>query len=210
MTRLAAIVLAAGASRRFGAENKLLIPFDGTPLVRRVVAEILNGPVSDVVVVTGCERAAVEGALANLPITIVHNGDWQAGLGSSIAAGVRALATGTDAAFIVPGDLPFLRTDLLRALAAKFEQQNLAPIVFAATREGEQRNPVLWPHRFFPKLSALTGHEGAKRLLRQWQSETRAVIVGDDAAFLDVDTQGDLDAARGRISSALPSSAPSR
>lgn len=204
MARLAAVVLAAGASNRFGAENKLLAPIGGTPLVRRVIAEILAGQIADVIVVTGCDRAAIERALADLPTTMAHNADWQAGLGSSIATGVRALASDTDAAFIVPADLPFLKSDLLKTLVCEFEQRQSRSIIYPATQAGEQRNPVLWPRRYFPKLCALTGHEGAKRLLRQCESETRAVIVANDAALRDVDTPADLDAARDQI--ANPSS----
>ena len=64
--------------------------------------------IADVVVVTGCEAARIEEALAGLSVRFVPNADWQTGIGSSIAAGVRALGDGVDGALIVPGDMPFL------------------------------------------------------------------------------------------------------
>jgi molybdenum cofactor cytidylyltransferase len=203
VAKIAAVVLAAGASSRFGTENKLLAPVADKPLVERVVREVLRGPVGEVVVVTGCQHAAVERALAELPVLVTHNADWQAGMGSSIAAGVRALEAGTDAAFIVPGDMPFLRADLLSTLAAALQDGGRTTIVYPATTEGEQRNPVLWPSRFFAQLCALTGREGAKRLLRQLQGDTHAVIVADATAFADIDTPADLESARAQTGGSL-------
>lgn len=198
MARIAAVVLAAGASSRFGTENKLLAPVAGKPLVERVVREILRAAVAEVVVVTGCQHDAVERALADLPLRVAHNADWQAGMGSSIATGVRALPTGTDAAFIVPGDMPYLGADLVATLAGVFEESASRPIVYPATAEGEQRNPVMWPSRFFAQLCALTGQEGAKRLLRQMQGDARAVVVADANAFADIDTPADLASVRAK------------
>jgi len=61
--------------------------------------------------------------------------------------------------------------------------------VFPAAPAGGQRNPVLWPRRFFPKLMFLSGAEGAKRLLRSVVSETISVTADDPAVFADVDTR---------------------
>ena len=68
--------------------------------------------------------------------------------------------------------------------------------MFPAAPAGGQRNPVLWPRRFFPKLMFLSGAEGAKRLLRSVVSETISVTADDPAVFADVDTSADLEAAR--------------
>jgi molybdenum cofactor cytidylyltransferase len=198
MARLAAIVLAAGASNRFGAENKLLAPIGGKPLVRGVAEAALAAGITDVVVVTGCEAARIEEALAGLSVRFVPNADWQTGMGSSIAAGARALGDGVDGAFIVPGDMPFLRPDMLRGLVSAFEQNERQAIVYPATPDGEQRNPVVWPRRFFAELTGLSGREGGKRLLQSRQSACVAVTMPDATAFADIDTREDLDAAVAR------------
>ncbi len=196
MTEVAAVLLAAGVSTRFGPENKLVAEFDGRPLVRAVADAILNSEIAEVVVVTGADAAPIERALEGLPVCFVHNARWQNGMGSSIAAGVSALGDTADAAFIVPGDMPLLTAGLLRRLIAAFERHNGAPIVYPATADGAQRNPVLWPRRQFPLLTALGGRGGAKTLLQRFASSCTAVKVPDDKVLADVDTVDDLAAAR--------------
>jgi molybdenum cofactor cytidylyltransferase len=193
MADLAAIVLAAGASRRFGAQNKLLVPIGDRPLVRRVVEEILKSGAAEVTVVTGCEAPLIESALEGLDVHCVHNETWQAGMGSSIACGVRALQSDYAGAFVVPADMPFLSASLFRELAATFQQHGAQNVIYPATATGEQRNPVLWPQRFFPNLAELSGQGGAKDLLRSMGAEAIAVRI-DEAFLADVDTPEELKA----------------
>jgi len=148
------------------------------------------------VVVTGCDRAAIETALAGLPVRFVHNEGWRAGMGSSIAAGVAALGEDVEAAFIVPGDMPRLTSGVFQKLATVFARAQRPMIVYPATPTGEQRNPVLWPRRYFPKLATLSGPDGAKGLLRRLGPECLSVVADDPAVFTDVDTADDLEAAR--------------
>ena len=108
MAEVVAVLLAAGASTRFGTANKLVAEIDGRPLVRAVADAVLGAGVAEVVVVTGADAALIERALQGLPVRFVHNARWQDGMGSSIAAGVAALCDTADAAFIVPGDMPLL------------------------------------------------------------------------------------------------------
>ncbi len=65
-------------------------------------------------------------------------------------------------------------------------------IVYPTTPDGDQRNPVLWPRRFFPELASLAGAEGAKALLRSHPDESAAVRVESASLFADVDTPADL------------------
>jgi len=191
MAAVAAVLLAAGASARFGPGNKLVASVGGSPLVRRVAEALAGAGVSEIVVVTGADAAPIEGALDGIAVRFVQNANWQDGMGTSIAAGVAALGEAPDGAFIVPGDMPLLTPVLLRSLIADFERLGGAPIVYPATPDGDQRNPVLWPRRLFPRLRALSGPEGAKALLRSLPAESVAV-AGDPAVFADIDTPEDL------------------
>ena len=198
MPGIGAIVLAAGASQRFGADNKLLASIGGEPLVRRVVHVLIQSGIADIVVVTGHERALVEGAIEALPVRFAHNDNWADGMASSIVAGVSALPAGVDGAFIVPGDMPFLTAAMIERLTGVFDEHGRTSIVYPATSGGEQRNPVLWPRRFFGDLAALAGPQGAKQLLATLGPECIAVAI-DDQVFADVDTEADLVAARARL-----------
>jgi molybdenum cofactor cytidylyltransferase len=204
MPELASIVLAAGGSSRFGPENKLTARIDGRPLVRRVVDVVSDATGGEIVVVTGEDAPAIAAVLSGLAVRFVANPNWRTGLSSSIAAGVAALGADVDGAFIVPGDMPFLSADLLRSLASAFACAKTRPIVYPATLSGAQRNPVLWPRRFFPELMALSGPGGAKQLLQDAKAEAVAVAFADEWAFADVDTPADLEAAQRLAASQSP------
>jgi molybdenum cofactor cytidylyltransferase len=198
MAEIGAVLLAAGASQRFGPPGKLLADIGGEALVRRVARVLVASGLRDIVAVTGGQQEACREALADLPVRIVFNAQWSSGMGSSIAAGVAELGEGLDGAFIVPADMPFLAPDVLRGMRAAFERAGHDKIVYAATAAGEQRNPVLWPSHHFAALAALTGPRGAKRLIEAHAGEAIAVPV-DDWALSDIDTPADLDAARARL-----------
>jgi molybdenum cofactor cytidylyltransferase len=162
---IAAVVLAAGASTRFGPENKLLAEIHGRPLICKVVEEILSGGAANVVVVTGYDAERIAQILNGLPVRVVYNANWQAGMGTSIAAGMAALDSGRPGALIVPGDMAMLSAQLITELISAFAIAGRDRIVYPVTAEGDQRNPVLWPRRYFGELRALSGSEGAKRIL---------------------------------------------
>jgi molybdenum cofactor cytidylyltransferase len=195
---IGAVLLAAGPSRRFRRENKLLAEIGGKPLIRWVAEEIAHSGSREVVAVTGCDHLLIEKALEGLPLRFAHNQSWAAGMGSSIAVGIMALGFQHQGAFIVPGDMPYLTSALLKDLMATFDQSRGEPIVYPTTLMGEQRNPVLWPQRFFPLLASLSGSEGAKRLLATLVGSQKQVPVVDEGALADIDLPVDLETARSR------------
>lgn len=196
MRRLGAVLLAAGCSSRFGGDNKLLAKIDGRPMVR-VVADALIGVscIDEVLVVTGHDAPAVEGALDGLKVRFVFNADWRDGMGGSIALGVSKLDAALDGAAIVPGDMPFLTSSVIERLCAKFQEHDGTSIVFPTTPAGEQRNPVIWPRRFFGLLEGLTGPEGGKRLLTELARSCGTVLIKDEKVFLDIDAPDDMSGA---------------
>jgi molybdenum cofactor cytidylyltransferase len=195
MAEIGAVLLAAGASQRFGADNKLLANIGGKPLIRWVAEEIVHSG-AEVAVVTGCDHLLIEKALEGLLLRLAHNLNWTRGVGSSIAVGVSALGPRVLGAFIVPGDMPFLTSALLKALIATFNENRGASIVYPTTLAGEQRNPVLWPRPFFPLLASLSGSGGAKHLLASSIDSHKPVPVVDESAFADIDFRADLETAR--------------
>jgi molybdenum cofactor cytidylyltransferase len=202
MGAIGAVLLAAGGSERFGADNKLLTDIDGRPMVRVVADTLLAaGCADEVLVVTGYDAPAVEDALDGLGVRFVFNADWRGGMGGSIALGVSKLAANLDGAIIVPGDMPFLTPGVMKSLGARFRERDGQSIVFPATPTGEQRNPVIWPSRFFGLLEGLTGPQGGKRLLIELAGSCGAVLMTDETVLLDIDAADDLPAAyKGRPS----------
>jgi molybdenum cofactor cytidylyltransferase len=200
MAKIGAVLLAAGSSVRFGADNKLLADIGGRPLIRSVAEAIAQGGiVSEIVVVTGYDQPLIERALDGLRLRFANNPNWPKGMGSSIAVGASALGSNLDGSLIMPGDMPLVPAALLERLIEEFVQAQGASIIFPATSSGAQRNPVLWPRRFFASLTSLSGPEGGKRLLDALIECRKAVLVADDSAFTDIDTVEDLALARSRF-----------
>ena len=202
MGNIGAVVLAAGLSKRFGGDSKLLADLGGEPLVCHAVRAVLGSGLADVAVVTGREAEACREALRDLPVRFVHNAEWEDGMGSSIACGVAALDADLAGAFIVPGDMPFITSNLLRTLIAAFNENGERLAVFPSSPSGEQRAPVLWPRHLLPRLSSLSGAEGGKALLKGLRDGTRAVTIADQSLLTDIDTADDLEAARQHLHAA--------
>jgi molybdenum cofactor cytidylyltransferase len=158
-----------------------------------VAQQILAADIRDVIVVTGADHDAYVRALDGLPVRFALNAAWDAGMGGSIAAGVRLVSGSADGLFIVPGDLPNVTDAMLRRLAHEFEAHDRCKIVVPVTKDGEQRNPVLWPRSCFAALAALSGAKGGKSVLDTLAAERLDVAFDDAALFADIDTQTDLD-----------------
>ncbi len=192
VTRVAAVLLAAGSSERFGSENKLLAEIGGEALLRRVTRAVIEARFSEIVVVTGYEAERSRTVLEGLAVRFVHNAAWTQGMGSSIAAGVGALGDEFDGAFIVPSDMPYLTSALFVRLWGAFDASGGRGIVFPVTAAGKQRNPVLWPRAHFSELRALFGATGAKTLLREYAAQSLGVPLASDEEATDIDTLAEL------------------
>lgn len=211
---VSAIVLAAGLSRRAAPRNKLLQPFDRRPVVRATVEAFCGVGFGEVLVVTGHERERVEAALAGLPVSFVFAPDFARGMGCSLAAGVRAAAAGARGFAVAPGDLPWLTPKLVAKVAEPFLAGGGAVHVIPLA-QGERGHPAMLGAWLRPQLEALTGDEGARRLLASdaEKSRCRFFETGNPAVLRDVDRGIDGPAGRaasgrrGRDSAASPAPA---
>ena len=196
--RVAAIILAAGQSRRMGGPNKMLAEIAGKALVRISAEQALASRARPVIVVTGHEHERVEAALHGLQVERVHNPDFAQGLSTSLKAGLRALPADVDAAIIALADMPLVDAALLDQLIAAFDPGKGALIVLP-TIEGKRGNPVLWSRRFFGDLTAIEGDVGARHLIGRYGEAVTELPVASRAALLDVDTPEALRAAQAKL-----------
>jgi molybdenum cofactor cytidylyltransferase len=198
LASLAAVLLAAGSSRRYGAANKLLAEIDRVPLVRRVADVLMTSGFQQVVIVTGHQAEAIQLALQNVPSRnrqFVHNSAFDDGMGRSIATGVAALPATVTGVLIAQGDMPDLTVDLIARLGQRFAATGSAHITapwIVDERGGRQGNPVIWPRRLFGQLAALTGDQGGRELIKAEGDAVERVPVGGSAAAVDIDTPAQL------------------
>lgn len=184
MTRLSGVLLAAGGSRRLGRPKQLL-EWRGESLVRRAARAALEAGVDELIAVVGAERDAVTEALAGLDLRVVANERWREGIGSSIAAGVRAASGG--AVLLLLADQPGVDAALLAELVAAGKAGHERVACAYASVVGV---PALFQDPSdLAALRALSGEQGARGLLRRAGAAVHAVPA--ERAAHDIDDEGD-------------------
>lgn len=202
-SKLAGIVLAAGAARRFGRPKQLerWPPLGGPTLVERAVGLTVAATAGPVLVVVGNRREAVEEALAG-PVNSgrvrpVFNPRWEEGQGFSVAAGVKAasgLVPPVEGVLIMLTDQPRLKVETLAALLERFAglgEAGREKILFPVF-EGKRGNPVIFGRTFFEELTRLEGDVGGRAVVRKYPQAIIEVAVTDPAIHEDVDTPEEL------------------
>jgi molybdenum cofactor cytidylyltransferase len=193
--RVAAVILAAGQSRRMGGGNKLVATFDGKPLVRRIAEQTLASKADPVIVVSGHRPDELAAALDGLAVTIVHNPDYAEGLATSLRTGIGHVPPDASGAIVLLADMPGIDRAVIDRLIAASEASP-PPRIILPTVQGKRGNPVLWSREFFPELTAISGDTGARHVLGAHEDAIERVEIGA-AAGIDVDTPEALAAAGG-------------
>lgn len=185
---IAAVVLAAGRSRRMAPHNKLLITDRaGKPMIARVIDNVLSSKARPVLVVTGHMREAVEEALSRRPVHLIHAKDFADGLAASLKAGIAAVPQECAAALVCLGDMPLVTGRMLDRLLDAYSPARNRRIILPTFR-GKQGNPMLWDRQFFAEIMALGGDSGARALIARHAECLFEVEMADDAVLRDFDT----------------------
>jgi molybdenum cofactor cytidylyltransferase len=188
----AGIILAAGASMRMGQPKPLLM-WRGESFIRRIARTALGAGLSPVVIVVGEHTAEIRAAVADLPVTLIHNPDWEAGQSTSVRCGFRSLPDTIGSAIFLLADQPHIPIELVKALSDRHAQA-LSPIV-APLIDDRRGNPVLFDRVTFAELQLLTGDVGGRAVFAK---HPIAYVPWHDAdLLLDVDTPEDYQRLRG-------------
>jgi molybdenum cofactor cytidylyltransferase len=184
---LHAIVLAAGASTRFGSP-KQLVRVGGRPLLHTALARACDVAGSAVTVVLGAHAAELTPLLTHSQASVVINRDWREGMASSIRAGVSRLPSSCSAVLLMLVDQAAVTAEDLQRLAGAWRRQ---PDYIVAARYGTTTGvPAIFPRAAFSDLNALRGDVGARALLQR--NPDRLVRVPMARAAIDLDTPEDL------------------
>ncbi len=186
-----ALVLAAGAGRRFGG-GKLLAAYRGEPLLLGAVRAALASGVETATVVLGCDAEAVATALAGVTdarLRRVVAADWADGLSASLRAGVLSLPAEARGCLIFLGDMPEAGPAAAAAVLAALRRGAAAAM---PTHDGKPGHPVGFARAEFPALTALTGDRGAGPLLDRLGLRVARIALSDPGVIFDVDRPADL------------------
>ena len=190
----AVIVLAAGKGSRFlGSDHKLAQSLGALSVLATTLQNAIASHLQVVVVTTQEFADLARRSVAARDVIVLPEvgapGQNGLGMGYSISAGVNARP---DAAgwLILPGDMPQVQPVTLQAVARQLEHHAVA----YAQYKGRRGHPVGFSAELYSELSALSGDEGARRLVARYPAF--GVEVDDAGVLVDVDTVADLDQVR--------------
>lgn len=185
------MILAAGMSRRMGGDTpKQLLRMGGKTLLERALENVRASQVSDIVLVLGANANDIREQVTTSATKVVLNPDYQQGMGTSLRAGLAAVDSSVDAAFIVLADQPLVHAKTLDKLIA-YQRESAAQIVIPLYR-GFRGNPVLLDCSVFPEVMNLSGDVGCRAIFGNHTEGIHKVEVDDPGILLDIDTEEDL------------------
>ncbi|MEM0134801.1 MAG: nucleotidyltransferase family protein [Thermoplasmatales archaeon] len=184
--RVAAVILAAGRSRRFGS-NKLLHIILGKSILEWTIEPLIrcNSWKTAIVIPEGDE---LDNVIPGNILKIV-NSSPDGGIGTSIALATKYFERDAQGILFLLADQPLLSNDDLRRFFTEFSKN--PDLIIACSGNDEIRNPILFPSTFFEELIRLRGDEGARELAKH-HSERLVKIPIDVTHLLDLDTMEDL------------------
>jgi len=192
MNRVHALLLAAGLSRRT-PEHKLLLKIGDRTVLEKALANLLSSQVDGVTVVVGHRASEIRKIVSGYGVKVVENPDYEQGMGTSVAAGVRTLIGHhhPDGIMIALGDMPGVMPVTIDILLAEFKQQR--PLITIPVYLGRKGHPVIFDYGLAEELAELGGDVGARSVIARHEQGVRTVSVIDAGILWDVDTPDDLD-----------------
>lgn len=191
--KIVGIILAAGASTRFG-RPKQLVRFKGKRLLEWVLDAALPSELHKVVLVLGHARTEIKAhlaeRLAHPKLVTVINRDYRRGQSSSMRLGLKAAGENYSAVMFLLADQPFIQTAAINRLIASFRRSPKGICVPAF--EGRRGNPVMFGSAYFEALSAVEGDFGGRELIGAYPQDVLEVRIENPLAFADIDTPDDL------------------
>jgi molybdenum cofactor cytidylyltransferase len=181
------IILAAGLSRRFGEQNKLLAEWKGRPLAAYAIEAAANSALSHIILVTGRDGDAVAALAPASRIARIHNSGFERGLSSSLQAGLTAAPEGP--VMVLLADMPMVSNTLIDKLIGAWRADAYALI---PEHNGQTGNPVVLSAAARTDAQALSGDRGA-RILFQDKTDLIRLPVDDPAVLYDFDAREDFD-----------------
>ena len=192
--RVAAVVLAAGKSRRMGV-NKLLLKLGGISVLDRVLPSIEGSRVDEVFVVLGHRPDDLVPIVDARAVEAVLNPDYEEGMTSSFKAGLSRVSG--DAAFLCLGDQVVLDPILMDRMIDAIETDPEALIV-SPVHEGRRGHPVLFRKVLFPEFTGL-GRGNTLKDVVEGHGDHHLEVEGDVWCTLDMDTPEDYERIRERL-----------
>ena len=186
---LGGIILGGGYASRMG-RCKLLLPLEKRTALEHTVQTMRESGVEHIVVVSGHYEKEMRPHVEALGAHSVYNSRYDEGMFSSVLAGLQALPPSVEACFLLPGDIPLVKSSTYRRLLAY--PKGKAPLLIPTFR-GNTGHPPLFEASLIPLILNWKGEGGLRGAFQTFAPEPLLVPVADQGVLLDMDTPEDYE-----------------
>lgn len=181
---IAAVILAAGLSRRLGRPKQLL-KLGSKTIIEHVTENVLKTKVCEVNVVLGAHCQKIEQVLNPYPVKCVYNPCYKDGIGTSVAVGAAGVVSNVNGIMFVVGDQPLLSSDYMNHLLKIFLEKK--PLIL----KPENSMPAIFAIDLKEELMGLTGDTGGRQLIKKYREKVVTLPGIPAQQSLDIDTEKD-------------------
>lgn len=188
MSKISAILLGAGESKRMGVD-KLSLPWGRETVLEHCLETLLKSEVKEVVVVLGHRDKISKSLSRNRKVKTVVNPLFRKGMSTSIRRGLQMIHPYSQGVLIALGDQPYLKTRTINALIRVFSQRKKG-IILPSFR-GKIGHPVIFSQKYKKELLGLKGDVGGRFIIERHSEDVRKVPIKSVGVVKDIDTWQD-------------------
>lgn len=197
---LAAVILAAGESRRMG-RPKALLPCRGGTFLSHLVEITRHPKIGFTRIVVGAHRQEIQRAAARPPGEIIFNPDWPQGQLSSIQVALRSLPENsmegtTDGIVLCPVDHPLVTANLVALLIEQFYSSG--KLIVVPKYAGRRGHPMIFSSRLYPELLAAPAEVGARAVVWAHAADVLEVPTSEEGVVLNLNDPATLERTPGK------------
>lgn len=190
MKEVSAVLLAAGESQRMGEINKLHLPIDDVPLLRRSAEVLAASKLGELIVVLGHEAQSSRALLTGLPLAIVINEHYRDGQMTSVHAGLNALKSASLGVMIALADQPLITIADINLLIDAFVHHQPESIL-VPTHKGQRGNPIIIADQYRESILQGKHNLGCKQLIKKNPHLVCTYEMENPHPIVDLDTLAD-------------------
>jgi molybdenum cofactor cytidylyltransferase len=187
---IVAVILSAGESSRMG-QPKALLPVDGIRFIEKITRALQATKVEKIVVVLGHNARDMREKIADLPVTILVNENYNHGQLSSLLVAIRGLESRNpggeiEGILVHLVDHPYLSASLVDLMIDRFRESK--KLIVVPRYQGRRGHPVILSRALFPELLKTPLDQGAKAVVHAHRAETLEIDTEDEGVIVDIDT----------------------
>ncbi len=188
MSKIWAVILAAGESRRMGSP-KMILPYMGMTIIEKVIENVTASAVDDTVVVVGCNKVEVLAVTERYPVVHIVNDNYMNGMLSSVKCGIGSLPEDFRAVLVFPGDQPMIEAEVINLVINAYKESGRGIII--PVFNGKRGHPLLIDKKYKSEILTLDDKVGLRGLSLKHSDDLLEIETDNPLILRDIDTVED-------------------